>query len=370
VQSLGLGSDEIFVRIRRAGLAAIVVGTLCLAGCGVVNNVATVPPEEPVTAEARVEKPPIYSNRFHLEEGQDVVGEIQVVKAAYDNTFVDIARAYGLGFDELLAANPGVDPWVPGEGTEIILPTRFVLPVAAREGLVLNVATKRLFYFPEPEDGGAQMVETYPIGIGRAGWETPTGDTEIVSKARDPIWFVPRSVREEHLAAGDPLPKQVPPGPDNPLGHHVLGLGMPGYLIHGTNKPAGVGMRVSHGCIRLYPENIEHLFDRVAIGIRVRIVNQPFLYGWQNGDFLLEAHAPLAEDDRDWFSSLSARARSGIVDDVADAAEIDEQRVMMIAEEQRGFPVSVLTSGADAEQQVRDARPVTNVVSYGQLANQ
>jgi L,D-transpeptidase ErfK/SrfK len=349
-------------------LTATVVATAYLAGCGLNGSVENVAEEEPVEVPVVVEKPPIYSNRFRLEEGQDVVGEIQVVRTTHDDTFVDIARAYGLGFDELVAANPGIDPWLPGDGTTVILPTRFVLPVAAREGLVLNVATKRLFHFPEPADGASAMVETYPIGIGRAGWETPTGETEVVSKARDPIWYVPKSVREEHLAAGDPLPRRMPPGPDNPLGHYVLGLGIAGYLIHGTNKPAGVGMRVSHGCVRLYPEDIEYLFERVETGSRVRIVNQPFLYGWQDGDLLLEAHTPLEEDGRDWIGSLVIRARSSLVESVDQTTVIDESRIMTIGEGQRGFPVSVLAEGADTDQQIRDARPVINIVTLDQLA--
>jgi L,D-transpeptidase ErfK/SrfK len=352
------------------GIQTVILATVYLTGCSLGDRAATLSQEDTAIVPSTVEMAPISSNRFELRDGQDVVGEIQVVRVTYDDTFVDIARTYGLGFDELVAANPGIDPWLPVEGTAIILPTRFVLPVAAREGLVLNVATKRLFYYPVTEDGGPSVVETYPIGIGRAGWETPTGDTVIVSKARDPVWFVPKSVREEHLNAGDPLPKQVPPGPDNPLGQYVLGLGIAGYLIHGTNKPAGVGMRVSHGCIRLYPENIEHLFERVAIGSRVRIVNQPFLYGWQGSDFLLEAHTPLLEDDRDWFSGLLVRARSGLVDQLDNTAEVDESRIRAIAEAQRGFPVSVLVGGTDTDQQVRDARPVFNVVTYDQVANQ
>jgi L,D-transpeptidase ErfK/SrfK len=351
-------------------LPTVILATGYLTGCSLGDRAATPSQEDPIIVPAAVEMAPISSNRFELQDGQDVVGEIQVVRVTYEDTFVDIARTYGLGFDELVAANPGIDPWLPVEGTEIILPTRFVLPVAAREGLVLNVATKRLFYYPVTKEGGPSIVETYPIGIGRTGWETPTGDTVIVSKARDPVWFVPKSVREEHLDAGDPLPKQVPPGPDNPLGQYVLGLGIAGYLIHGTNKPAGVGMRVSHGCIRLYPENIAHLFERVDIGSRVRIVNQPFLYGWQGDDFLLEAHAPLVEDDRDWFSSLLVRARSGLVYTYGSTAAIDENRMRKIAEAQRGFPVSVLVSGTDTDQQVRDARTVINIVTYDQLAIQ
>ena len=198
--------------------------------------------------------------------GQSVVGEPQVVFAREADTLSDLARAYGLGFDELTAANPGVDPWLPGEGTPVVLPTQYVLPRDLREGIVLNIATKRLFYFPAGADGEPPQVYSYPIGIGRVGWETPLGETTIVAKAKDPSWWVPASVRKEHAEMGDPLPRVVPPGPDNPLGHRVLKLDMPGYLIHGTNQPYGVGMRVSHGCVRLYPENIEFLYNLVGIG--------------------------------------------------------------------------------------------------------
>ena len=353
-------------------LPAIMLSMCCLTGRGLVDAVFE-PPEWYAGGGAvgtGTENPPISANRFRLEEGQDVVGEIQVLKADYEDTFVDIARAYGLGYDELVAANPGVDPWIPGQGTEIILPTRFVLPVAGRDGIVLNIASKRLFYFPVPENGGPRVVETYPIGIGRAGWETPTGDTAVVSKARDPIWYVPSSVRIEHAAAGDPLPKRIPPGPDNPLGKYVIGLGIPGYLIHGTNKPAGVGMRVSHGCIRLFPENIEYLFERVAIGSRVRIVNQPVLFGWQDGDLLLEAHASLAEDNRDWIASLLPRARSSLVEHSGEPAMLDEKRMRIIADDRRGFPISVFADGADMERQVRDARRVINIVAYDGIVSQ
>ncbi|HHQ15005.1 MAG TPA: L,D-transpeptidase, partial [Chromatiales bacterium] len=138
---------------------------------------------------------------------------IQLISARDEDTFVDIARAYGLGYDELVQANPDVDPWLPGAGTTVILPTRHVLPEAPRRGIVLNVATKRLFYYPPVGDGEPTVVETYPIGIGREGWSTPTGETTVVSKARDPVWFVPASIRQEHAEAGDPLPAQVPPGP-------------------------------------------------------------------------------------------------------------------------------------------------------------
>ena len=350
------------------GLPTITLLSLAVTGCGVIDAIYKTPDGHAYDEIPVEEQIPIYSNRFRLDADQDVVGEIQMVVTKYEDTFVDIARTYGLGYDELVAANPGVDPWLPGEGTAVILPTRFVLPVAPRRGIVLNVAAKRLFYFPEPVDGGPAMVETYPIGIGRAGWQTPMVDTTVVSKARNPIWYVPRSVRIEHAEAGDPLPKQVPPGPDNPLGKYVLGLGISGYLIHGTNKPAGVGMRVSHGCIRLFPEDIEHLYERVGIDSRVRIVNQPTLYGWQDGDLLLEVHRPLDEDNRDWTAGLVARARSSLIRYAGESVLLDEERIEVIAENQRGFPISVFRNGEDMEAQVRGARRVKNIIDFEYVA--
>jgi len=240
---------------------------------------------------------PAKPNRFVLESpGQDVIGMPQVVFPGATDTLSDFAREYGLGYDELLEANPGVNPWLPGENTPILLPTQYVLPDVPREGLILNIASKRLFYFPAMGEGQDQIVFTYPIGIGRVGWETPLGATTVVSKAKNPSWWVPASVRREHAEMGDPLPSLVPPGPDNPLGTRVLKLEMPGYLIHGTNQPYGVGMRVSHGCIRLYPENIEFLYELVEIGEPVRIINEPYLLGRRDGEWYFESHKPLDDD--------------------------------------------------------------------------
>lgn len=225
--------------------------------------------------------------------GFDVIGAVTTVTARDEDSLVDIARRHGLGYEDIVRANPGVNIWVPGEGTQILLPTRYVLPPGPRSGLVLNVAEYRIYYYPQPKAGEPAYVMTYPVSIGRQDWETPLGMTEIVAKARNPSWYPPQSVRDEHLAEGDPLPPVVPPGPDNPLGKHALRLGMPGYLIHGTNKPAGVGMRVSHGCVRMFPEDIEFLFDRVATGTKVRIINAPIKFGWDGDELVIEAHPVL-----------------------------------------------------------------------------
>lgn len=182
-------------------------------------------------------------------------------------TLMDIARQYDLGFVELRAANPGVDPWQPGEGREIVIPTMHLAPQAQHRGIVVNLAEMRLYVY----QGDGAPVVSFPIGIGREGWETPTGITHIVRKRRNPTWVVPASIR-----AGNPrLPAEVPPGPNNPLGDYALSLAWPGYVIHGTNKPDGIGRHVSHGCMRLYPEDIAKLFGMVSVGTQVNVVDQP-----------------------------------------------------------------------------------------------
>jgi len=290
--------SELFSIARRC---TILLAPVALAGCTFIEDLYSGSrghehaPAVPL--EARPVEEPIARNYFVLESPQQsVVGAPQIVYTSDENTLSDLAREYGLGYDEIAAANPDVDPWLPGDRTPVLLPTQYVIPDVPREGIVLNIASKRLFFFPKVAEGEPQPVMTYPIGVGRVGWETPLGTTEVVSKATDPHWFVPASVRREHAEQGNPLPSVVPPGPDNPLGAYVLKLEMPGYLIHGTNQPYGVGMRVSHGCVRLYPENIELLFSLVEVGEPVQIVNEPYLLGRHNGELYFEAHQPLEDD--------------------------------------------------------------------------
>jgi len=226
-------------------------------------------------------------------EGNDVVGALTVVTARADDTLLEIARRNGLGYEDIVRANPDVDAWLPGEGTSVTLPTRYVLPRGPRNGVVLNLAEYRLYYYPTPEEGQPAVVMTYPISIGRMDWETPLGRTTIISKVRNPAWYPPASIRAEHAADGDPLPRIVPAGPRNPLGKYAMRLGLPGYLIHGTNSPAGVGMRVTHGCIRMFPEDIDFLFGRVDVSTAVRIINEPVKMGWSGDELLLEIHRTL-----------------------------------------------------------------------------
>ena len=241
---------------------------------------------------------PVHAEVYELPpEGYDVIGNVSTITARYEDTLVDIARRHGLGYYDVVRANPGVNVWLPGEGTEIVLPSRFVLPPGPRAGLVLNLAEYRMYYFPQPEAGQPAYVYTYPMSIGRMDWETPLGETRITAMARDPAWYPPQSVREEHAADGDPLPRVVPPGPANPLGTRALRLGLPGYLIHGTNRPAGVGMRVSHGCVRMFPEDIEFLFEHIRVSTPVRIVNVPVKIGWDGDRLVAEVH-PLLESSQ------------------------------------------------------------------------
>jgi L,D-transpeptidase ErfK/SrfK len=235
---------------------------------------------------------------YLLAQDQDLIGAPRVIEARYEDTFPSIARAHNVGFDALRRANPGVDPWLPGAGTTIVVPAQFVLPRAPRHGIVVNLPELRLYYFPEGDSG---RVITYPVSIGRMDWRTPLGRTTIVNKSRNPAWYPPESIRAEHAAMNDPLPAVVPPGPDNPLGAHALRLAIPGgYLIHGTNKPAGVGMRVTHGCIRMFPEDIEAMYKTVPVGTKVNIVNQPVKIGWTAaGRLYLESHPTVGESNVD-----------------------------------------------------------------------
>jgi len=240
------------------------------------------------------------ATEYWVAPGDEVFGDVQVVTARYEDTFISLARTYNVGYEGLRRANPGVDPWLPGEGTKIVIPTKFVLPRAPHRGIVVNVAELRLYYFPADPgtapDGapvGSRRVITHPISIGKLDWSTPLGTTSVIGRVANPSWTPPQSIREEHAARNDILPRVVPAGPDNPLGKHALRLGLPGYLIHGTNKPSGVGMRVTHGCIRMFPEDIEALYKGVSTGTPVTIVNQPYKLGWTVDGLYLEAHLPL-----------------------------------------------------------------------------
>lgn len=271
---------------------------------------------------------------------QSVIGRTQVITVTASDTLSDIALRHRIGFNELVLANPEVDPWLPGEGTQVMLPTRYILPSGPREGIVLNVPEMRLYYYPKASPDGTREVITYPVSIGRGDWATPLGLTRIIAKKANPSWRPPESIRAEHAADGDYLPAVVPPGPDNPLGKFALRLGLPGYLIHGTNRPNGIGMRVTHGCVRLYPSDIEALFARVAVDVPVRIVHQPYKVGWYLGELYLEAHPPFGDAPRTQPENLTPLARA-ILDLEREQPDytIDVRRAIQLSRAPTGVPI-------------------------------
>jgi L,D-transpeptidase ErfK/SrfK len=265
--------------------------------------------------------------------------ETTTYRASYQDTLLDVARKFNLGYVEMVAANPGTDPWLPGEGTQIVLPTVHLLPDAKPEGIVINLSDMRLYYFEKP---GAPP-RSYPIGIGREGLTTPLGTTEIVRKTKDPTWRPTARMREEHPE----YPEAVPPGPDNPMGDRAMYLGWPQYAIHGTNKPWGVGRRVSSGCIRMYPEDVEQLYDLVQVGTKVTVVDEPIKFGWIDGQLYMEAHPTQAQSDQ-----LEAQGRfdpvipSSVVDQAraaagSEAARLDWSRIRKAVVERRGYPIRI-----------------------------
>jgi L,D-transpeptidase ErfK/SrfK len=241
-----------------------------------------------------------------------VVGEDQSIITVYEDTLYDLARAYSLGSEELIRVNPGVDPWLPGAGKVLVVPGRHILPPGPHEGIVVNLPEHRLYYYPKPKRGGPIQVITYPVSIGKMDWRTPLGVTHVIQKQKDPTWYPPESVRKEHAEAGDPLPSKVGPGPDNPLGAYAMRLaaGNGTYLIHGTNNPIAVGLAVTHGCIRMYPDDVSALFPLIPVGTPVRLINEPVKVAWIDGELLLEAHPPVDaqgqsfEPNIDQFSDL------------------------------------------------------------------
>ncbi len=271
----------------------------------------------------------------------EVIGQVKVIYATKEDTLLDIARRHGLGYDEMVHANPGLDRWAPGEGTPVVLPTRYILPDTPREGLVLNIAELRLYYYPKAGPDGERVVYTYPVSIGRMDWKTPLGVTRVTAKEVDPPWRPPASIKAEHAAQGDILPDVVPGGPDNPLGRHALRLALPSYLIHGTNRPNGIGMRVTHGCVRMYPEDIEKVFDMVPVGTPLRMIDQPVKVGRINGHWLVEAHEPLEEDNIPIKVTLEQATQAVIAKTGPDMPGIDQAALEAAIEQLSGIPVSI-----------------------------
>jgi len=262
-----------------------------------------------------------------------MLGEIRQRTLVYEDTFARIAREERVGYDALVRANPGVDAWLPGEGTVIVLPTQMLVPNTERRGVVINLSELRLYLF----DPMLESVTIYPIGIGAEGAATPLMVTEVVAKISDPAWYPPDSIRARHASKGNFLPRKVPPGLDNPLGAFAIQLARRGYFIHGTNQPIGVGRRVSSGCIRLYDDDIEALVGQVVRGTPVRVIRQPYKVAWHGGFLYLEAHPTRQKGSR----TLSGFVNQIIWATRARPADVDWNLAFTTAHEGAGLPVKI-----------------------------
>jgi L,D-transpeptidase ErfK/SrfK len=355
------------------GLAAMFSACVVLAGCSLIGAPWHKEPPPPVVVEPPPPPlpEPVATHRFELATpDDDVVGVVQITTSTKEDTLPDIARRFNIGYEEIVRANPGVDPWLPGAGRRIVVPSQFVLPNAPREGIVINIAAMRIFYYPAHKKGEPQAVYTHPIGVGKVGWSTPEGTTKIIARETDPIWRPSAAVRKEHAENGDPVPRVVKAGPDNPLGKYKFTLGWPSYLVHGTNKPYGVGLRSSHGCIRLYPEDIEKLYRTVPLGTKVTVVNQPFVFGWHEGQMQLQAYTVLEDDARNWKKAqktLLAKSMSPRLQKLlkTSGASIDWDAVAAVAHQPRGIAVPVSGQAGTIDGVLAAAHEVQNRIPRG-----
>lgn len=276
----------------------------------------------------------IFALTFSLPDVSDnIIGEVRIVKVSPDESIYSIARENDVGITELLAANPQISGTHLKSGAKIIIPTARVLPDAPHSGIIINLPEMRLYYFPPYR----AVVMTFPIGIGREGWETPIQQTSVLSKEEAPFWYPPDSIREYSWRnKGVLLNKVVPPGPDNPLGDYAIHLTLTGYLIHSTNQPNSVGKRSSSGCIRMYPEDIEQLFYQVNPGTPVYIIHQPYKLGHYHNEFYLEIHKPLPGYNQS--TPVPEMIRKATQDE---KVELDWQRISATINHNMGFPILV-----------------------------
>jgi L,D-transpeptidase ErfK/SrfK len=283
--------------------------------------------------------------------GDELVGEIIYVRAKYEDTLIDIARDHSIGQDEMVMANPKVDRWLPGRNTPVLLPSQYILPDSPHSGIVVNIPEMRLYFYPATESKQPPTdVVTYPISVGRMDWRTPLGTTRVVQKIKDPSWRPPKSIKAEHARDGEILPDVVPPGPDNPLGQYAMKLGVPGYLIHGVDvdKSYGIGMRVTHGCIRMYPEDVAKLFPEVSVGTPVHLVNQPVKLGWFNNELYMEVSQSLDEDQIS-YETLYNTAMSLITRKTAErTVALNMPVIQQALRKPSGIPVKISGSGSGA----------------------
>lgn len=325
-------------------LIVLFIFILSFYGCAGLKSIREKPSPFPVYPEDYLER-----KDFSLTNNDNVIGRLAVIKLEKGDTLPDIARHFSLGINSISAANPGVDLWVPETGERITLPLSFILPDAVGKGIVINLAAMRLFQFKG--DIKSLAVSTYPIGVGTEERPSPMGQMYVARKATRPTWHVPASIAEDHRKKGDPLPAKVLPGPLNPLGEYALYLSKSSYLIHGTNKPASIGLRATNGCIRLYPEDIKKLYTDTPVKTPVSIVNQPYLVGQRDGMVYLEVHKPFdnsgAIDQEKVYTRLkNIEKESGRM--------LDWKKVEQVLAEARGIPVPIFEIRQGSEKGVTE----------------
>ncbi|MGD0845005.1 MAG: L,D-transpeptidase family protein [Geobacteraceae bacterium] len=317
-----------------------------LPGCAVMKSIQENSWLFPSHLEKEIER-----NEFPVAKGDDVIGRLAVIRLEKGDTLPDIARHFSLGINAISAANPGVDIWVPEAGERIILPLYFILPDTPRKGIVINLATMRLFEYKG--DSKSLTVSTYPVGVGTEERPTPTGQMHVYRKTTRPTWHVPASIAADHRKKGDILPAEVLPGPQNPLGEYALYLSKLGYLIHGTNKPASIGLKATNGCMRLYPENIKMLYSDTPVNTPVSIVNQPYLIGQRDGVLYMEAHTPLEDSGAIELEKTYAKLRNI---EKKSARSLDWKKVKEVQSEARGIPVPIFEISQGSEKEA--AKPI------------
>jgi L,D-transpeptidase ErfK/SrfK len=321
---------------NRLYLLILFIFIVYLNGCALTKKIEVKPSPLRTYPEEKIPEEKIEKNDFSVAEGEDVIGRLAVVRLEKGDTLPDIARHFSLGNNAISAANPGVDVWVPKAGERILLPLSFILPEAPRKGIVINLAAMRLFQFKG--EGHSLAVSTYPLGVGTLERPSPMGQMYVARKATRPTWHVPASIAKDHLKKGDPLPAKVLPGPQNPLGEYALYLSKLTYLIHGTNKPASIGLRATNGCIRLYPEDVKKLYENAPVKTPVCIVNQPYLLGQCNGVVYMEVHAPPEDLDAVEFDKIYIKLRNI---EKESGRKLDWSKVKEVLAEARGIPVPI-----------------------------
>jgi len=312
-------------------LIVLFIGILSLHGCATTKSVHEEYQPIPRHLEENIER-----NAFSVTKEDDVIGRLAFISLEKGDTLPDIARHFSLGINGVSAANPGVDIWVPKAGERIMLPLSFILPDAPRKGIVINLAAMRIFQFKG--DSESLAVLTYPVGVGTEERPSPTGQMYVERKVIRPTWHVPASIAKDHRKKGDPLPATVLPGPQNPLGEYALYLSKSSYLIHGTNKPASIGLRATNGCIRLYPEDVKKLYENTPVKTPVYIVNQPYLLGQRNGVVYMEVHAPPEDLDAGEFDKIYTKLRNI---EKESGRTLDWSKVKKVLAEARGIPVPI-----------------------------